>query len=75
MIRRKPTKIELKASDIEELEQKKQEWAGKVDGGVSQRVGVAQERKSKTERINERIGYDPSSVADDGNPHIPLRRP
>lgn len=66
------TKIELKASDIEEFEQKKQEL---TVGDVSGQVSVASEKKSKTQRINERIGYDPRPVADDGNPHICLRNP
>ena len=74
MIRRNPTRIELKTADLQELEDKKREWASKTEIPSEEPAKIAI-KKSRTERINERIGYDPRPVADDGNPHITIRGP
>ncbi|XP_021056563.1 anaphase-promoting complex subunit CDC26 [Mus pahari] len=69
MLRRKPTRLELKLDDIEEFEsirkdleaRKKQkedvEGVGTSDGeGVA---GLSNDPKSREQMINDRIGYKP----------------
>ena len=75
MIRRNPTRSELKLEDIKEFEQVKRKHddkkrgqlmfdmspsdtflaGGSIDGGT-----IAGTSKTRTEMINERIGYDPT---------------
>jgi anaphase-promoting complex subunit 12 len=69
MLRRKPTRIELKLDDLEEWNtlKKEREQEKRLQGNISEtpmpegnRVGgIGAPKKSKKEIIQERIGYDP----------------
>ncbi|XP_037707064.1 anaphase-promoting complex subunit CDC26 [Choloepus didactylus] len=68
MLRRKPTRLELKLDDLEEFEsirkdletRKKQkedvEVVGSSDEGA---IGLGSDPKSREQMINDRIGYKP----------------
>ncbi|MBN3272420.1 CDC26 protein, partial [Polyodon spathula] len=65
MLRRKPTRLELKLDDIEEFDmvkkelevhRKKQQEEVDVVGGAS---AASSDSKSRDQLINERIGYKP----------------
>ncbi|XP_015734144.1 anaphase-promoting complex subunit CDC26 [Coturnix japonica] len=72
MLRRKPTRLELKLDDIEEFEgvrkdlesRKKQRDEADVAGG-EEAAGIAlgAEHKSREQLINDRIGYKPQHKA------------
>uniref|UniRef100_A0A8D3A9L1 Anaphase-promoting complex subunit CDC26 n=1 Tax=Scophthalmus maximus TaxID=52904 RepID=A0A8D3A9L1_SCOMX len=55
MLRRKPTRLELKIDDTEEFESVKKELEAESGGGV----GGSSVITSRAELINERIGYKP----------------
>lgn len=68
MIRRNPTRIELKLDDIQEYEQIKREMDAKKLAAKNNLLGaspsgpgheVGPTAKTNTEIIHERIGYDP----------------
>lgn len=64
MLRRKPTRIELKMSDLEEYEAVKKEREAaakttKVDPTLTPEVYTA---KNRMEVIHTRIGYDPKPL-------------
>lgn len=72
MLRRKPTRLELKLDDIEEFEgvrkdlesRKKQREESEVAAG-EEAAGIAlgAEHKSREQIINDRIGYKPQPKA------------
>ncbi|KAM8854225.1 anaphase-promoting complex subunit CDC26 [Neosynchiropus ocellatus] len=71
MLRRKPTRLELKIDDIEEFESVKKELEARrrqseeTESGASVitvdviQPGTSTSAVSKTELVNERIGYKP----------------
>lgn len=69
MIRRDPTRIELKLDDIQEYEQLKREMEAKKLAAKNNLLGssptaptpdaVPLKTKTRTDIIHERIGYDP----------------
>jgi anaphase-promoting complex subunit 12 len=64
MLRRKPTRIELKISDLEEYEAVKKEReaaakTSKVDPNLTPEMYAA---KSRMDIIHARIGYDPKPL-------------
>ncbi|KAI5942222.1 Anaphase-promoting complex subunit CDC26 [Manis javanica] len=69
MLRRKPTRLELKLDDIEEFEsirkdletRKKQKEDVDVVGGSDGEgaIGLSSDSKSREQMINDRIGYKP----------------
>lgn len=69
MLRRKPTRLELKLDDIEEFEsirkdletRKKQKEDVEVVGGSDGEgaIGLSSDPKSREQMINDRIGYKP----------------
>jgi anaphase-promoting complex subunit 12 len=67
MIRRDPTRIELKLDDIQEYEQLKREMDAKRQAAKNNLLGASPSdtakdtfvAKTSTEIIHERIGYDP----------------
>ncbi|XP_005994523.1 anaphase-promoting complex subunit CDC26 [Latimeria chalumnae] len=69
MLRRKPTRVELKLDDIEEFEsikkdlesRKKQREEVDVVGAsdVDATIGMSSNSKTREQLINERIGYRP----------------
>lgn len=76
MLRRKPTRIELKLDDLEEWklkkekeqEKKQQQVEGAAVGdtpGLAEAMGLltpSAPKKSRKEVVQERIGYDPRPV-------------
>ncbi|XP_012496632.1 PREDICTED: anaphase-promoting complex subunit CDC26 isoform X1 [Propithecus coquereli] len=75
MLRRKPTRLELKLDDIEEFEsirkdletRKKQKEDVEVVGGSDGEgaAGVSSDPKSREQMINDRIGYKPQPKPND----------
>nr|XP_012624344.1 anaphase-promoting complex subunit CDC26 isoform X1 [Microcebus murinus]XP_012624345.1 anaphase-promoting complex subunit CDC26 isoform X1 [Microcebus murinus] len=80
MLRRKPTRLELKLDDIEEFEsirkdlellegrtRKKQKEDVEVIGGSDGEgaAGVSSDPKSREQMINDRIGYKPQPKPND----------
>lgn len=71
MLRRKPTRLELKLDDIEEFEsirkdletRKKQKEDVDVIGGSDGEgaIGLSSDPKSREQMINDRIGYKPQA--------------
>jgi anaphase-promoting complex subunit 12 len=74
MLRRPPTRLELKMEDIQEYEQAKRDLDNKkgraniFGASPAQGAGAASANgaekapaKSRTEQIHERIGYDPNN--------------
>lgn len=60
MLRRKPTRIELKIDDLEEYNNKlKEERETKADPNLTPEVYTT---KSRMEKIHARIGYDPKPL-------------
>ncbi|XP_010637680.1 anaphase-promoting complex subunit CDC26 [Fukomys damarensis] len=68
MLRRKPTRLELKLDDIEEFEnirkdletRKKQKEDVDVGGNDGEgTIGLSSDPKSREQMINDRIGYKP----------------
>uniref|UniRef100_A0A2K5D0M0 Anaphase-promoting complex subunit CDC26 n=1 Tax=Aotus nancymaae TaxID=37293 RepID=A0A2K5D0M0_AOTNA len=55
MLRRKPTRLELKLDDIDEFEN--EEVIGGSDGEGA--IGLSSDPKSREQMINDRIGYKP----------------
>lgn len=67
MLRRHPTRIELKLDDLEEFEEKKQERkqqqsASTIGAEFKTPDQSAMTPKTKREMIHERIGYDPQPM-------------
>jgi anaphase-promoting complex subunit 12 len=62
MLRRKPTRIELKIEDVSEWTASRKEREKKVDVGQSEPLQTA--HKSKRDMIHERIGYEPRPSRD-----------
>ena len=64
MIRRDPTRIELKLDDIQEFERRKQELeAERIKRGLVQPQASTQaddQKKTRIEIIHSRIGFDPA---------------
>lgn len=77
MLRRKPTRIELKRDDLDEYEKAKETWAKSTESG-SDKKGLndtpAPDMLTESERIakvQERIGYiKPQVVPSDGTSHF-----
>ncbi|NWR55222.1 CDC26 protein, partial [Bucorvus abyssinicus] len=76
MLRRKPTRLELKLDDIEEFEsirkdlesRKKQReeteaTAAGEDGAAAAAIALGTDHKSREQLINDRIGYKPQPKA------------
>ncbi|KAJ7308053.1 hypothetical protein JRQ81_008556 [Phrynocephalus forsythii] len=68
MLRRKPTRLELKLDDIEEFEgarkelesrKKQREDAEVVSDGAGAALGLSTDHKSREQMIHDRIGYKP----------------
>ncbi|XP_005295645.1 anaphase-promoting complex subunit CDC26 [Trachemys scripta elegans] len=69
MLRRKPTRLELKLDDIEEFEsirkdlescKKQREDVDEVGAGDGEgAIGLSNDHKSREQMINDRIGYKP----------------
>ena len=75
MLRRPPTRLELKLDDLSEYEQmkrsledKKKENAAKNNGAANNGAGPSSQAKSKVEMIHQRIGFDPSAKGNGGKP-------
>ncbi|XP_035684370.1 anaphase-promoting complex subunit CDC26-like [Branchiostoma floridae] len=79
MIKRKPTRIELKLDDLDEfeavkkeVEERRKQRNAELLGLGAQGEGAAETNgdasppsgKTKADKINERIGYDPTPVPD-----------
>jgi len=65
MLRRHPTRIELKLEDLEEFEEKKQERKQQNNASTSDMATPDQSNitpKTKRDMIHERIGYDPQPL-------------
>ncbi|KAI8770577.1 anaphase-promoting complex subunit 12 [Biomphalaria glabrata] len=64
MIRRKPTRIELKIADIEEYDaiKKEREAAAKSSKAETDTSPEVLNAKKRMETIHARIGYDPKPV-------------
>ncbi|KAJ7421731.1 Anaphase-promoting complex subunit CDC26 [Pitangus sulphuratus] len=73
MLRRKPTRLELKLDDIEEFESVRKELEGRrkqrdeaeaaAGGEEAAALALGTEHKSREQLINERIGYKPQPKA------------
>ncbi|XP_025915613.1 anaphase-promoting complex subunit CDC26 [Apteryx rowi] len=72
MLRRKPTRLELKLDDIEEFEsirkdlesrKKQREEAEVAAAGEEAAIALGAEHKSREQLINDRIGYKPQPKA------------
>ncbi|NXL78973.1 CDC26 protein, partial [Leptocoma aspasia] len=77
MLRRKPTRLELKLDDIEEFEsvrkelesrRKQRDEAEAAAGGEEAALGT--EHKSREQLINDRIGYKPQPKAGGRTAHF-----
>ena len=74
MLRRKPTRIELKGEDVEEFEKAKKMWTkdtkkedeeGKAQNVLDDSLLALNDPK-RISKIHERIGYKPETVPSDG---------
>ncbi|XP_072208636.1 anaphase-promoting complex subunit CDC26 [Excalfactoria chinensis] len=72
MLRRKPTRLELKLDDIEEFEgvrkelesrKKQREEPDAAAGEEAAGIALSAEHKSREQLINDRIGYKPQHKA------------
>ena len=79
MLRRKPTRIELKRDDLDEYEKAKVTWGKNTESGSEKKAGLngtttATGMMTESERIakvQERIGYiKPQVVPSDGTSHF-----
>ncbi|NXM10842.1 CDC26 protein, partial [Ploceus nigricollis] len=73
MLRRKPTRLELKLDDIEEFESVRKELevrAGPGAGGSARPRPLGTEHKSREQLINDRIGYKPQPKAGGRTAHF-----
>ncbi|NXM56825.1 CDC26 protein, partial [Illadopsis cleaveri] len=81
MLRRKPTRLELKLDDIEEFEsvrkelesRRKQRDEGEVAAGGEEAAAIGAlgtEHKSREQLINDRIGYKPQPKAGGRTAHF-----
>ncbi|XP_078498250.1 anaphase-promoting complex subunit CDC26 [Lissotriton helveticus] len=67
MLRRKPTRLELKLDDIEEFEsirkdlesRKKQGEDAHLVSSTDGAIGISSDHKSREQMIHDRIGYKP----------------
>ena len=74
MLRRKPTRIELKGEDVEEYEKAKEMWDKEKEkeekGAKTQSLLddslLALNDPKRISKIHERIGYKPETVPSDG---------
>ncbi|XP_059721217.1 anaphase-promoting complex subunit CDC26 [Haemorhous mexicanus] len=81
MLRRKPTRLELKLDDIEEFESVRKELESRrkqrdeaeaaADGEEAAAIGaLGTEHKSREQLINDRIGYKPQPKAGGRTAHF-----
>ncbi|NWS22253.1 CDC26 protein, partial [Pachyramphus minor] len=80
MLRRKPTRLELKLDDIEEFESVRKELGGRrkqrdeaeaaAGGEEAAALALGTEHKSREQLINERIGYKPQPKAGGRTAHF-----
>ncbi|KAM6297009.1 anaphase-promoting complex subunit CDC26 [Aegotheles albertisi] len=73
MLRRKPTRLELKLDDIEEFEsirkdlesrkKQREEAAAAGEEAAAAAIALGAEHKSREQIINDRIGYKPQPKA------------
>ena len=63
MLRRSPTRIELKIDDVNEWIAMRKEKEKKNSESSIAAVGAEQQTKLKKETIHERIGYDPTRAS------------
>ncbi|NWQ68626.1 anaphase-promoting complex subunit CDC26 isoform X2 [Chiroxiphia lanceolata] len=80
MLRRKPTRLELKLDDIEEFESVRKELEGRrkqrdeaeaaAGGEEAAALALGTEHKSREQLINERIGYKPQPKAGGRTAHF-----
>ncbi|NWR34077.1 CDC26 protein, partial [Tachuris rubrigastra] len=80
MLRRKPTRLELKLDDIEEFESVRKELEGRrkqrdeaeaaAGGEEAAALALGTEHKSREQLINERIGYKPQPKAGGRSAHF-----
>ncbi|NXK32194.1 CDC26 protein, partial [Piprites chloris] len=80
MLRRKPTRLELKLDDIEEFESVRKELEGRrkqrdeaeaaAGGEETAALALGTEHKSREQLINERIGYKPQPKAGGRTAHF-----
>uniref|UniRef100_A0A8C3UTP5 Anaphase-promoting complex subunit CDC26 n=1 Tax=Catharus ustulatus TaxID=91951 RepID=A0A8C3UTP5_CATUS len=75
MLRRKPTRLELKLDDIEEFESVRKELEVRAgpDAGGSEAAAIGAlgtEHKSREQLINDRIGYKPQPKAGGRTAHF-----
>lgn len=74
MLRRKPTRIELRGEDVEEYEKAKKMWStdtkkGDEDTKVESLLDdspMAFNDPKRISKVHERIGYKPDTVPSDG---------
>ena len=69
MLRRKPTRIELRRDDLEEYEKAKKTWikdAKKQEEVKIDDTPVGLNDPRRITKIHERIGYNPQTVPSDG---------
>ncbi|NXD71782.1 CDC26 protein, partial [Eolophus roseicapillus] len=79
MLRRKPTRLELKLDDIEEFEsirkdlegrRKQREDADTAAAGEEAAAALGTDHKSREQMINDRIGYKPQPKAGGRSAHF-----
>ncbi|NXF12200.1 CDC26 protein, partial [Smithornis capensis] len=80
MLRRKPTRLELKLDDIEEFESVRKELESRrkqrdeaeaaAGGEEAAAVALGAEHKSREQLINDRIGYKPQPKAGGRSAHF-----
>lgn len=79
MLRRKPTRIELKRDDLEEYEKAKELWSkenetlnkSKIDESEQTPISNVLTESERIARVQERIGYiKPDVVPSDGTSHF-----
>ncbi|NWU63764.1 CDC26 protein, partial [Pterocles burchelli] len=69
MLRRKPTRLELKLDDIEEFEsirkdlESRRKQREEAAAGEEAAIALGPEHKSREQIINDRIGYKPQPKA------------
>ena len=74
MLRRKPTRIELRGEDVEEYEKAKKLWAKDIkkneepgkDQSLLDDSPLPLNDPKRISKIHERIGYKPDTVPSDG---------
>lgn len=75
MLRRKPTRIELRGEDVEEYEKAKKMWTkdtktedegAKIQSLLDDSPPMAFNDPKRISKIHERIGYKPETVPSDG---------